>query len=441
MANKIKYIINRPILLLIFILVVIVVPVANTKPPQSATHTFVRTIGIDKVADDYEVSMITFTPASTQSFAESYMLTTAKGKSVTQALDTAGDYLGKQIALAHLDNIIIGNSAAENLMESINLLARQHVVNNSTNIICTNIDAKKFLEETLTLEGQSSSNESSIVEHNTDFVNGFDSNIETVLQSAYAPHRTTLISVLKLSDEGVDLSGESQTNSSGAESSSGGGSQSSSQGGEEKKKMENDGSVAVVIKGKKVGELTGDDTKNLSYINNKSNWGKILLDNYSDENLQEANVVLNCIDNKVKKKVHFDENVPVLQLDIDLKLEILEINQKENTGNLYQPKNMFLNEKMKKTIKEKIKTDFYTSYEKLKALNADPYKFYEIFDKNEHNKFKNFLQSLDNPELYLEKIKVVLNVNCSSVWWIINKKIRKILKKGGFLWQKVKKLK
>ncbi len=399
---------KRPILVLIFIISAFSIFSCAIKPSQSTNHAILRAVGVDKIGDEYEVSILSFTSSSTQNFSENYTLTSAKGESITQALQLAGDYLGKQIALAHLSTIVVNLQASENLTETLDYFAREYVVNNSTNIICTNTTAKEFLEKTLPLESEDSSNESNIVTHNAKFVTGFDSNIESVYESANKPSRTTFVSYLKLADEGVDLSGE---NNSASSDSSGGSGNSESGQKKEDKKLENDGSVVVLVKGKNAGILESEDVRNLSWGTPNTKKSNINLQNYSDENLQDATVVLVCQGRRVKKEAYFDGDIPCVKFSLSMQLDVMEILQKNALIKTYIPKTTHFNDKMRRDAKEKIKSDFYTSFEKIKQLNADPFNFYEMLEKKDKNKFKNYIYSLENQEDYMKGIKVVMEIN------------------------------
>lgn len=408
MKNFFEFVFKRPILVLLFVIFVFSILFCAIRPSQSTNHAILRAVGIDKIGNEYEVSILSFASSSTQNFSENYTLTSAKGNSITEALELAGDYLGKTIALAHLSTIIVNIEASENITETLDLFAREHVVNNSTNIICTNTTAKEFLEKTLPLESEDSSNESNIVAHNAKFITGFESNIESIYESAYKPSRTTFVSYLKLADEGVSLSGENKSVS--ADSSGGSGNSTGGQKNEDKK-LENDGSVIVLVNGKNAGILESEDVKNLCWGTSNTKNCKINLQNYNDENLIDATVVLVCEGRRVKKEAYFDGDTPCVKFSLIMQMDIVEILQKDVAIETYIPKTLYMNDKMRRDIKEKIKSDFIASFEKIKDLNADPFNFYEMLEKKDKNKFKNYIYSLDNKEDYMKGINVVMEIN------------------------------
>ena len=197
MKKVLKFLINRPIIVLIILTTLIFVPPLVVMQAQSQKKLIIRTLGVDLVGDEIEVTAVCYQPSNSQTFNENYTLISARDKNLTTALDKVGDYAGKQIGLAHLSEIVVSNDFAENnLIGRLNYLIRTYPTNNSTNIINTNVSAKEFLQETLKTEGRKVGQESGIVEHNNEFVVGNYSNIEELVASKYKPSKTTVVDIL-----------------------------------------------------------------------------------------------------------------------------------------------------------------------------------------------------------------------------------------------------
>ena len=410
MKKTIKFLINRPILVLLILTTLIFVPGLVVKQAQSQKKLIIRTLGVDIVGDEIEVTAVCYQPSNSQTFNENYTLISAKDKNLTTALDKVGDYSGKQIGLAHLSEIVVSDDFAEsNLLGRLNYLIRTYPTNNSTNIINTNVSAKEFLQETLKTEGRKVGQESGIVEHNNEFVVGNYSNLEELVASGYKPSKTTLIDILRISDEGLDLSGEGETGGTGG--GEGDSSTSKPDAKSQSKFLESDGSVAVIWNGSKVGELSRDEVLALNWINSKTTWTKLELEDVTDENVNNAGIVLNVTDKGVKFDTYFENGMPVVLANINLKATIFEVIQEEQTENMYFAKNMAFTNKMKHAVSSKINQIFYPAYEKIQNLRADVFNFYELFNKKQTQEFKQYLEKLDEPENYLKNIKVILNIN------------------------------
>lgn len=412
MKKFFKFIFDRPILILFILILLIFVPPMFIMQPQSQVKLIARTLGIDKVGDEIEVTIIYYQPSISQAYTESYNLVSAKGNSLSLALDLAADYTGKQLVLAHMNNIAVSNDIAQdNLVEYLNHLVRAYTINNSINVFVTNVNAKDFLEDSLKSHGKTANQESGIVEHNDRYIVGTSSNIENVMLSCFGPSKTTLIDMLNVSEsEGEDLSGGSQSNaaSNSGEGGSGGGS-----GGEEEGKtkyLANDGSVAVIRNGKKVGDLTRQEIEALNVINGENEWPKVELKNYTDENFNNATIVLNVPNKYVKYEAYFDGETPTILVKTNMLLTIYEVLQNSQTETIFSPKDLYLNETMQKAIADKLKSDFYPVYQKLKDLDADVFDFYSLLHKKCQKEFDNYLQSLENPDEYIKGIKVILQV-------------------------------
>ena len=413
MKKILKFLINRPIFVLLIITTLIFVPPLVVMQAQSQRKLIIRTLGIDLVDNEVEVTAVCYQPSNSQTFNENYTLISAKDKNLTTALDKVGDYAGKQVGLAHLSEIVVSNEFAENnLLGRLNYLIRTYPTNNSTNIINTNVSAKEFLQETLKTEGRKVGQESGIVEHNNEFVVGNYSNIEQLVASGYKPSKTMLIDILRIADEGLDLSGEGETGGTG-----GGEGDSGVSSPDEKSKskfLESDGSVAVVWKGNKVGELSREEILALNWINEKTEWTKLELDNFTDENINNAKVVLNVNDKAVKFDTSFEDGKPVVVANVDMKATIFEVIQEEQTEKMYFSKNMFFTKSLKNAIANKINDVFNSAYKKAQSLNADIFNFYELFNKQQTQEFKNYLQTIDNEEEYIKNIEVKLNIKAEG---------------------------
>ncbi len=413
MKKVVKFLFERPILIIFIIIVIVFVPMMFVMQPQSQIKLIARTIGIDKVGDEIEVTIVYYQPSTSQAYTESYNLVSAKGKSLALALDLASDYTGRQLVLAHTNNIAVSNDVAEdNLVEYMNHFIRAYTVNKSINVFVTNINAKQFLQDTLKTHGKSANQESTIVEHNNKYIVGKESNIENLLISAYGPSKTALIDLLKVSsDEGEDLTEGSQSSASSNSDGSSEGSQGQSQGGENQKKyLENDGSVAIIHNGKKVGDLSREEVEKLNVINDQNQWPKIELENYTDENFQNARIIFNVINKYLTYQTYFDGETPTVLVKTNLLLTIYEALQDNQTQTIFSPNNLYINDTMKKAISDKLKSDFYPVYEKLQDLNADAFNFYSLFHAKHNKEFEKYLQSLENRDEYLKGIKVILQI-------------------------------
>ena len=413
MKKALKFLINRPIIVLIILTTLIFVPPLVVMQAQSQKKLIIRTLGVDLVGDEIEVTAVCYQPSNSQTFNENYTLISARDKNLTTALDKVGDYAGKQIGLAHLSEIVVSNDFAENnLIGRLNYLIRTYPTNNSTNIINTNVSAKEFLQETLKTEGRKVGQESGIVEHNNEFVVGNYSNIEELVASKYKPSKTTVVDILRIADEGLDLSGEGETGGTGGGEGDSGVSSPDQK--SQSKFLESDGSVAIIWDGSKVGELSREEVLSLNWINSKTTWTKLEIDNFTDENVNNAKVVLNVNDKKVKFDTRFENGEPIIIANVNLKATIFEVVQEDQTKEMYFAKNMSFTNKLKFAISEQIKKNFYPAYEKLQTLNADIFNFYEIFNKRNTQEFKRYIDQLDSPEEYIRTIKVELNINAEG---------------------------
>ena len=73
-------------------------------------YAIVSAIGIDSSDDEeskFEISLLTFIPIAEQTFTETYKVVSAKGKSLSEAMDYAGLHIGREVGLSHVKLIVL----------------------------------------------------------------------------------------------------------------------------------------------------------------------------------------------------------------------------------------------------------------------------------------------------------------------------------------------
>ena len=219
------------------------------------------------------------------------------------------------------------------------------------------------------------------------------------------------------SDSQSSGSGESQGGSSSGGGSSGGGSSdsggSSGSGSDKNSKMyfSPNTPTFVFVDGKFVLEIS-DKEENSGFLiaQKKTKTSYVEVKDFQDVKLKDAKVSVIVKSKKVRKKVHFNGNVPCLDLKIVIdNAEVNEVNSNEKDKTL---SNAQIDE-IKDAMKKKISDDIGSVFEKAKENGADLFKAYEIaykFNYNDLTKFynteedfiKNLLISVDVQVLGLE---------------------------------------
>lgn len=393
------------IFILFCIICVVFLPNAVVAQPQSRTKLVVRAIGVDKNDDGYEVSAIVFIPKATQTFSENYQVVSGKGNSFYEAFSNIGIETGREVALSHTSVIYVNDRICEEgLVESLDYLIRDYSLNNSSNLVYVETSAKEIVEASKNVIQNSGVKIGDVAKFDEDKVVLLQSNIESVFASAYSNSKCAMINVMELSDElGLESSGSQQEE---------GGGQSE---GNSNKKILNEGKSLVLKNGKKALIIDKDETSALRFGKKLSQVGFMELNNFSNENFENAHLAFIIEKNVVAYTPIFKNGKPVLKIDIMPKLRLAEVNQKTHDEKIFLGQPNIATESLVSAVNEKIKTDFSSVLTKLKNKNLDVLSAYEKFNAASHTTFQKFLSSLENKEAYFQNIELEIHVSALVV--------------------------
>lgn len=418
MKKLFNFLINKPIISLFIIIVIFFIPSAIVARPQSFSKLIVRTIGIDKIGDEYEVSVVAYIPRPTQTFSENFQVISAKGNSVYDSFTNISKLTGKTVALAESNLILVNDGVCEDgLLKTLDYFVREYSLENNTLLL--NIQgstSKEVLEITKKIAKDVSIFLQDIAEYNKNYILSSYIWIEELYAESLSPNGDIILSVIKLKEnDGLGLESEQSQGSSSAdslESQSGGGTNSSSSNGKNKK-LVNEGDAIVLKKGKKVMELSYNEIFSLFWGKDRMDFGVIELDNYNDKICSNAKVGLSIFDNKVKFKTKFEGEKPICEILIKPRLILSEISQDIITKDFLNETYHIDDEMLRKALDKKIGFDFSSILRKTIENDVDVLDVYEIFYTNNTKNFYKLLNNLENPDKYISEIEFRIKVETS----------------------------
>lgn len=414
-----RYLWKNKILIVILLLLIIMFPSTISIPQQSRTENIVTAVGIDKTGDEYEVSIQYVIPYAGDG-ENTFKMSSAKGKSVAEAIETLSVETGRLSGFAHCRALVFNKEASEeNLTELLDYFIRIKTNTNNIVLLC----AKESSKDTL----------SAVKNFNGEFytilnANGFSNDqrryqdfksIGDYYNSFFSPSKSIAISVidLKEDDSKSSSSGGSSGGSSGNSlssndlSSGGGGSESGGGGGE--KKVSNAGEQVVIKDSKFVALLDKEQATHLAFFNPSIRDMNYRLDHFSDEKCNDVSIYFDIHDKSSKALVSFVDGKPHYTLDLTLNMRATEIVGQSVGENLY----FLLNKKFTDTLKQRltngITANLRQAEEHFKQNKYDVVKCYETFYKFKNKEFKTYLNSLSQDKYFLEDItfdyKITIN--------------------------------
>ena len=393
---------NAPFVFIFIVALIIYFPLSISRPAETNVRGIITAIAFDSAEnDEIQTSVIMLTPLENASFSQTNAIITAKGDSVANTFTKIGLYIGKTIALAHTEIIMIGEELANrNLAELLNFVGRSTDINNNTPVIIAEGQAKELLESTQKLGKSTGLSLQEIINYNEASLLSVTTTLEAFYKSYYSENSSSVLSLVKLVEEqqGVSINESSGQSSQDQESASG---QTKK---ESEKLIDNDGSSVLIKNGKLLQKLFPSQTRGLEWVDKVSVSGFLEVENVSTENLDNAKLTFEVRNKRVKYSSWFQNKMPVILIDINVDLELVEVYQNEKEINNFNTTNVYINKEVASLIEHKIKQEFSSVLKILKDNNADAVGAYDILYAQNKDEFKKYLKTLEDENDYLKNI-------------------------------------
>lgn len=408
--QKLKTIFSpRKIVVWIFIIVLIVTIPEITKPAMSETEAIVTMMSIDKVDDKIKVSTAVLTPADEK--RANYEVFSGVGQTVGDAIENVSLALGKSMGFAQCEIMAFGDNISEyGIISSLDFMTRTRKVGRNALLINFSGDIEEFQQSIVNLNIEKSLPIEDIMSFDKRYIPTEDSNIHSFYKGYFSEIKIGVIPKIKLLTEKTENAIEVESGSTGGGNSAVPGSGTGGQ--NNKKYILNDGTICVFKNGKKQIELTPEQMKKVNIITNVEQIGTITIDNVTDNLYNNSNVVLNINDKKLNFKPKFENNKPVLDIEISLGVLVEEVDE-ENPNRTFLKRNKeFLTPTLVEKIKETVIKDTMDIIEFCKENETDIIGVYENFYRKEYKNFKSYYDQ--TKEKYLNDITYNVIVKVSS---------------------------
>jgi len=407
MKDFFKNVLKTP-MVLVFAFVVLFYGVgAIAAPAEINRFAIVTAIGIDPVDgedNEIELSLLTFTPVAQQTFTENYNVILSKGRSISEALDFAGLHIGRQVGLSHVRNVIINQELLkEDVTKYLDYLSRSKTFELSANLIVTDSKASEFLQAVKALDSESSIKIGELMTYNKDYIYATEATFETFFKGLFSPTKVSVLPVVSMSDEGEGVAIETQGPASEVGSDPKSSDSSSGQSNSQQKNINNDGRTAVFKDGRLATILDSRDIKKIKLINGGFNNGSLVVEHFSDEIFDDAELTFEILGRGSSFKVIFENNIPIFIINANMTMALSEV---QNKDGLIQKNVEFFNisEGLKNEIELKLKTSIAEGIEIMRENQVDIVDFYSVLYNSDKKGFLKYLDSLEDKEDYLNGI-------------------------------------
>lgn len=408
MKKLIDYIKRFPMIVILIIILLFFTPLAVFSPGENRNRGVVTAIGLDFVDNEYEVSLLTFIPTANQTYKQKNSVISGKGKSVVDAISKASIAMGRDVGLAHAKTTVVSESMlAEDIAESLSLLAHIASLPENTVFVCTNTSAKEMLQNSQNLVDELGLQLEQVISYNANELYVTDTSLEAFYKGYYSFLKSSLIGYIPLidsEDTNTDSSVSSSQNTDTSQqevqgdSSPQGGAQSS----QSKKKILNEGEAVLLKSGKMVEKLS---TYQLSGINllNPKDLNQLIKINDVDLNGSIMDLTYRLKDKKVLTTTKFENGYPVFYAKLILSVELVETegadeNTKSNTE--YSE----ITPEIANKIEEQINKKYVTAVNLLRKNGTDVIGVTSKFFRNNRKDYKKFIENHDTPDNFIKYV-------------------------------------
>ncbi len=400
MDKSLKY---RLVVWAVALFLAFLLPSGINSSSQIQKTSIATAIGLDKSENELEVSVQVVVPQPGSNYSPKYVIATAKGKNLPEAIENIELKLGQEIGLAHCFVIVLGDKVCEdNLASTLDYLMRSNIMGNNSALLHTDGKAKELLEQSSKLSESDVNNLQHIAKYNQEHYSSSNTDLVSFF-NAYASNCPFCV----VGSLNVDDSNSSQSQEQGQSQQNQG--QEQNKGGSDQKVLKNEGEAIVFKNGKKLTKLKKEDLNNFGWLDSKAQKGFLILEHVSNDLFDDATITLHIKNKSVNFSASLENNIPVLTANIFFEafVESIEDGKKEITGAHQNLCTQDFQEQIDKKIKEQISDAIKLSKEK----NFDIIGVFNVFNTKNHKKWKEFLQNLANPEDYMQEIEVISNIS------------------------------
>ena len=402
MEKAIKY---KIVAWIVALFLLVLMPQGIYKQSQIQTTSIVSGIGIDKKDDKIEVSVQILVPQPSSSYAPKQLVSSAMGENIAKAISAIELKVGQELGLAHCYIIILGDEyVKEDITSGLDYLLRSNIMGNNSAILHTDKTAKEVLETSSKLSEQDINNLQNIAKFNQEHYDSSNTNLINFMNDYLSPCPYSIMGTITLEEQ----QNKEQNASSSSENSKP--TQENSQ--ESQKILSNNGEAIVLKNGIKIANLKREELGFFSWLDTKSQEGYINIENYSDENLENATITLKINHETAKFDPKLNLQTPIL--DIKISFECFIENITDENGKIISVRENILTENFKQKVTEKITNEINAALEISKQHKFDIIGAYTIFNNKFNAKWKNYLKTLENSDDYIKNLLANVSVSMQS---------------------------
>lgn len=406
MKEKIKKIFKNPMLFIFIVILIFYTPVAIYSPGESRNRGVVTAVGIDKLDDEYEISLLTFIPTVNQSFEEQKSVISGKGSSVAEAVYKAQIAMGRKIGLFHAKTTIVNEKLLdEDVAQHLDYLSRVASLPENTVFVATNKTAKELLKLSQISKNNTGLKLEQIVGFNAENLYVTDTSLEAFYEGYYSDVKASVIGYLCVESEDSSASVQKASTSEdrGADMSTGMNNGAGDGNTESSKQQLINCGKSILLKNGKKAEILDVDMLNAVNLLNSESKNQIIRIKDVEKYGEKVNLDFKILDKKIIKSSKFENGYPVFIAKLNLGIDLVEVEGAHEDLKLNSEYSDISQEIQDKLDKE-IKQQYSKAIDMLKKNNADILEINRQFFTNNRKEYLNFIHYNGGAENFLRHV-------------------------------------
>ena len=397
-----KKIVRRYIWSFLIFALLLLFPQSLSTQAELNMRVIISGIGIDFVDNQYQITaqvVLPSTKVETGGINAQVSQISAKGKSISDSINQVSLKIGKTTELSHMEYIVVGDTFFEkNLASELDYFIRNFKIKNSVMLLTCNGKAEDILSKMQNMDLSVALSLQRIWISTEENMSGIAKTYVSFVNDSFSECGTSVVDTIEFEQE--ENNSQNQNQETQATNS----------------KFKVFSPLNIFKKGNYLGKIS--DKKLIMgyhYTNNKTSAGNLLIQDFTFDDLQNANINLRIDKMKKIKNVEFINGVPVLNICIKIKeSHIDELASSEINQNLYKINlSKTTNQKIVDCASEQIKDCVYALFEYAKENNFDVFEIANYAKAKNMTMWQEYLSNLTDNEQYLQNIQLNLQVDFS----------------------------
>lgn len=465
--EKLKKIWQNKVFYVLMVLVLVFLTPITGRPAESELRAVVATLGIDLAPNGVEITVGVLSAKGEADIISNLDPVSANGESVDIAIYNLGVKLGKKVGLSHCEYIVFSEEMfEEDVTIYLDFFIRTNNLTTNAVLVATQGKAKDLINAATSKDSPYNTSIKNMIIFNDDFLFATNMNVETFYNAYYGYEGISILGVFDAMDESEideiedgpdgqgqeeavgkeglnesgfsgdednkeqdsateqgDAAGDANTQSGNNESSSGGGTggtgggTSAEESGDDEDKKEvvqYQANMLIVKNGKAIRKLTRNEVDYLKIYHHFIRTMFVKIDNVDTPEYKDASITFEIYDKRADSRVYYIDGVPVYKTVLKLSVKFDEVNAPDKTLDSLNEVGDVVLPNIKEEFIKKIEDLFAELIANAKKDKTDVLGIYSFFNKKYNKQWKEYIDSLEDKEAYLEGVVYEIEVQIET---------------------------